>query len=200
MPDADDTSLLLAAGTGDRRAFGELVERHHRGVVRFVHRFLGIADRATAEDIAQDVFLAAWKAAPRFEPRAAVRTWLLRITTNTCLNHRRSRRRRPSVALTDQAIATYEGGGVDPPDAAVAQEEFSARLEAALAELPANQRAAIVLRHVHDLSYAEIADVLETSLSAVESLLFRARRRLGTILQDQKDLETPQDSAPGGAQ
>jgi len=186
MPDADDTSLLLAAGRGDRHAFGELVERHHRAVVRFVHRYLGVADRATAEDIAQEVFLAAWKAAPRFRPRAAVRTWLLGITTNVCLNHQRRRRRRPSVALTDAVAARQVDQGAEQPEAGTLADERSRRLEAALAELPANQRAAIVLRHSHGLSYAEIAAVLRTSVSAVESLLFRSRRRLARVLEEEK--------------
>ncbi len=178
MPEVDDTSLLLAAGTGDRQAFCELVELHQRAVMKFIHRFLGTRDGATAEDIAQEVFLAAWKASPRFEPKAAVQTWLLRITTNTCLNHKRSQRRHPSVPL----VAEPPVGSGDNPGGEVVRRERAAKLEQAIAELPTNQRAAILLRHSHDLAYSEIAGVLGVSIPAVESLLFRARGRLGKII------------------
>jgi RNA polymerase sigma-70 factor (ECF subfamily) len=174
MPQADDdTALLLAAGRGDRQAFGELVERHHRTVVHYVGRFLGIADRATAEDIAQDVFLAAWKAAPSFKPRAAARTWLLRITANKCLNHKRARRRRPTVSLVTEPAS---------PDEDTAEVDLSAQLQAAMADLVPRQRAAVLLRHVHGLGLADIAAVLETTPPVVKALLFRAHRRLRQII------------------
>jgi RNA polymerase sigma-70 factor (ECF subfamily) len=187
----DDTALLLAAGRGDRSAFGELVERRQRAVVRFVHRFLGTADRATAEDIAQDVFLAAWKAAPTFRPRAAVLTWLLRIATNSCLNYQRSRRRKPTVSLDSVAsptVAPHEGGR---DDGTAELDERSERIRAAVAQLPTQQRAALILRHFQELSYAEIAGVLGSSVSSVESLLFRARSRLRALLD-----ESPETNAP----
>ena len=188
MPDArDDTSLLLAAGQGDRQAFGALVEMHHRTVVHFIHRFLGIADRATAEDIAQDVFLAAWKAAPSFKPRAAVRTWLLRITANKCLNHKRARRRRPTVPLelVGEREPRHEPA-LGAPDEEVAQRDLSTRLQAAVADLVPRQRAVVVLRHAHGLSHADIAAVLETTAPVVKALLFRAHQRLGQIIDPEK--------------
>ncbi|MDY7108517.1 MAG: RNA polymerase sigma factor [Planctomycetota bacterium] len=200
MPDRDDTALLLAAGKGDRQAFGALIERHHRAIIQFAHRFLSTGDRATAEDIAQQVFLAAWKAAPSFRPRAAVRTWLFRIATNTCLNHQRSRRRKPVSPLVGEPEAGASAGRADPPDAAALEHERAEALQRAIDGLPANQRAAILLRHVHDLSYAEIASVLETSISAVESLLFRARSRLREVLEPGKDDQAPQDSPACGAE
>jgi RNA polymerase sigma-70 factor (ECF subfamily) len=187
MIERDDTTLLLAAGRGDRRAFGELVERHHRAIVQFVHRFLAIADRATAEDLAQEVFLAAWTAAPSFKPRAAVRTWLFRIATNRCLNHKRSKRRKPTVPLTGEPMPRSSGAGAETSDRMLEQ-ETAARLAAALEMLPASQRAAVILRHQHELSTAEVAAVLETSISAVDALLFRARARLRELLSaDEKD-------------
>jgi RNA polymerase sigma-70 factor (ECF subfamily) len=199
MPDRDDTALLLAAGKGDRQAFGALVERHHRAIIRFVHRFLSTADHATAEDIAQQVFLAAWKAAPSFQPRAAVKTWLFRIATNACLNHQRSRRRKPAVPLAGEPEAAVSAGRAEAPDAASLERERAETLQRAIEALPASQRAAMLLRHVHDLSYAEIASVLETSISAVESLLFRARSRLRDVLEPGKDDRAPQDPPVRGA-
>jgi len=199
MPDRDDTALLLAVGEGDRQAFGALVERHYRAIIQFAHRFLSTADRATAEDIAQQVFLAAWKAAPSFKPRAAVKTWLLRITTNICLNHQRARRRKPVTPLVSEPAADSISAGDAQPEQAALDRERAARLQAAVDVLPANQRAAILLRHAQSLSYAQIAAVLQTSVPAVESLLFRARDRLRQVMEGEKTDRPTQDSPPSGA-
>jgi len=184
MSVSDDEQLMLAAAQGDREAFGRLVERHHSGVLCFVHRFLGTVDSHTAEDLAQDVFLAAWKAARSFRPRAKVLTWLLRITTNICLNYRRRSRLRTTVSLTTQGPLSSHEAAASPhlaterPDAREIAREQAEMVSKAIARLPEKQRTAILLRHFHGLTYAEIADVLGTSVSAVESLLFRARQSL----------------------
>jgi RNA polymerase sigma-70 factor (ECF subfamily) len=182
MPQRSDEELMLAAGQGDRRAFGVLVERHGATVVRFVQRFLGDIGRETAEDLAQDVFLKAWKAAAKFTPQAKVLTWLLRITTNTCLNHRRGQRLRRFVFFGNDPVPDVASRASESGD----DEESRDRgrfVRTAVAALPANQRAAVVLRHYHDFSYSQIAEVLELSVPAVESLLFRARRRLEKTLR-----------------
>jgi len=202
----DDEQLMLAAAQGDREAFGSLVERHHPGVLRFVHRFLGIVDGHTAEDLAQDVFLAAWKAAPSFRPRAKVLTWLLRITTNICLNYRRRSRLRATVSLTAQAFLSARQGeaglrsGTERPDAREIAREEAETVSKAIADLPSKQRTAIVLRHFHGLSYAEIAEVLDTSVSAVESLLFRARQSLREVLAPSTNEIPPQVFSKCGAE
>ena len=103
MRTATDEELLLASGRGDREAFALLVQRQQRAVLQFVHRFLATADRATAEDLAQQVFLSVWRYAPTFQPRAKVLTWLFRITTNACLNYRRYEHSRPSPVRLDDA-------------------------------------------------------------------------------------------------
>lgn len=195
MCETADLDLMAAAGRGDRSAFGELVERHHTAVYQYICRFLGGAHRQAAEDLAQDTFLRAWQAAPSYEPRAKVLTWLLRIATNVTLNYRRRSRLRRTLALGAAASVAAE------PDRAGASGPRHPRLLSAIAELPVGQRAALVLRHFHGLSYAEIADVLETSPSAVESLLFRGRaglrRRLGA---EEKPLAEPQVSPELGAE
>ena len=190
---SDDEQLMRAAAQGDREAFGTLVERHHPGVLRFVHRFLGTVDPQSAEDLAQDVFLAAWKAAPSFRPRARVLTWLLRITTNICLNYRRRSALRTTVPLTalDHPSSREAGASLslatERPDAREIAREQAEMVSKAMAGLPVKQRTAILLRHFHGLTYAEIADVLGTSVSAVESLLFRARRSLRKDLESTKN-------------
>ena len=191
MSDRPDEKLLLDAGRGDQRAFGVLVERHHRAIIQFAHRFLGDIGRDVADDLAQEVFLSAWKSAATFKPRAKVSTWLFRIATNACLNYRRRSRLRRTVALEDRREAEVPGPSDRPAD-----HEHAGVVREAVADLPANQRAAIVLRHFHDFSYAEIAEVLETSVSAVESLLFRARRGLKETLTVARDNSAPPQVFP----
>ena len=114
MPEREDEDLLISAGKGDREAFGLLVERHHLAVVRFAYRFLGNVDRDTAEDLAQDVFLRAWRSAPSFRPRARVLTWLLRLATNACLNYQRGRRLRRAIHDPGRSAHTLPGSQTPP--------------------------------------------------------------------------------------
>lgn len=186
MPTRSDDILLLAAGRGDREAFGVLVERHYRAIVRFNHRFLATADRGTAEDLAQQAFLGAWRYAPTFQPRAKVVTWLFRIATNTCLNYRRSEQLRTTVPQDLRESSARGEGLVDPADVAAETSERSQQVRAAIAGLPPHHRAAIVLRYFHEFSYAEIAEIMQTSPSAVDSLLHRAREALRARLGSKK--------------
>ena len=137
MVERTDEELLSAAGRGDRGAFGELVERHHRAVVHFVHRFIGSGDRGTVEDLAQDVFLNAWKAARSFSPRAKVLTWLLHIAKNTCLNYQRRQRLRRTAPLDEDEIPGGLGRSTEAGELQVVADEQAARIRTALAELPA---------------------------------------------------------------
>ncbi len=188
-----DNDLMLAAGQGDRGAFGILVERHHCAILQFASRFLATPDRGAAEDLAQDVFLAAWKAAPAFRPRAGVLTWLLRITTNMCINYRRDSRLRKAAALDGDGMPPSPGPDTDCPETQAIADERAEKVRMAIADLPPNQRAATLLRHFHGLSYGEVANVLDTSVPAVESLLFRARRTLQATLATENE-PTPQVS------
>ncbi|MCP4249923.1 MAG: RNA polymerase sigma factor [bacterium] len=190
----DDATLLAAAGRGDRGAFAALVERHQQPVCRFIQRYLGTADRDAVEDLAQDVFLIAWKAASTFEPRAKVTTWLLRVAANRCLNYRRGRalRRATSLEATDRAADLPAGS--PSAEQQMDRGEQMVGVRAAVAALSPKQRVAIVLRHFHDLPYVEIAQVLGISVSAVESTLFRARQSLRAGLARATADESPQVS------
>ena len=193
MSQQRDEELLLAAGRGDRQAFGHLVERHHRAVVQFIYRFLGDVDRDSAEDLAQDVFLKAWKAARGYRPRAKVSTWLLQIARNTSLNYRRSHRLRRTFPLHESDARSQ--ATADPVADEAGVNERTRRIRAAIAGLPDKQRAAVILRHYQDLRYSDIAAVLGISVSAVESLLFRARTTLRDRLAVREaDLKSPQVS------
>lgn len=168
----------LAAG-GDMAAFEQLVERHQRMVIGTVGRMLGT--NSDAEDIAQQVFVRVWKNVKRYEPRAKFTTWLLKITRNLVFNELRRRSRHPAVPLqseTDEEERPLKDEHAVSPDATLLEHELQEAVDAAIAQLPETQRMAVILRRYEELSYEEIAQTLDQSVSAVKSLLFRARTEL----------------------
>ena len=169
-----DHELMARVARGDERAFHVLARRHAADALRLARRILG--SEAHAEEIVQDALLRVWRAAPRWRPQAAFRTWLYRVVINLCLNARRRPAELPLGAAGDPA---------DPaPDAAAALEarDRDRRLAAAIDALPARQRAAIVLTYQEGLSNAEAASLLDTSVSGIETLLVRAKRALRAAL------------------
>ena len=172
------------AGAGDMAAFEQLVERHQRLVVGTVGRMLGT--NSDAEDIAQQVFVRVWKNVRRYEPRAKFTTWLLKITRNLVFNELRRRSRHPAVPLqseTDEEERPLKDENAVSPDATLLQQELQQAVDAAIAQLPETQRMAVILRRYEELSYEEIAEALDQSVSAVKSLLFRARTELRESLK-----------------
>ena len=183
--DAEDVRLMQLVAGGDTTAFEQLVERHQTLVAGTVARMLG--SNSDVEDIAQQVFIRVWKSAGRYVARAKFTTWLLKITRNLVFNEMRRAKRHPhlpvqiepgaeEMPLKDEAMAT--------PDATLLQAELQAEVEKAIVLLPDTQRMALVLRRYEELSYEEIADVLDLSVPAVKSLLFRARTELRDRLKD----------------
>ena len=139
---------------------------------RFILRQVGRP--AVAEEILQETFLRAYRAAGTYEPRAAVSTWLFRVAANLCLNEAQAARSRHEVL----ADAPETAAGQADPAQALERKEVSAVVEAALSALPPQQRAAVQLARFEGLSYAEIAEVLGVSVGAVDGLLQRARQTL----------------------
>jgi len=177
--DAEDIRLMGLASGGDMAAFEQLVERHQRLVIGTVGRMLGT--NSDAEDIAQQVFVRVWKNLKRYEPRAKFTTWLLKITRNLVFNELRRRSRHPAVPLqseTDEEERPLKDDNAVSPDATVLERELQEAVDAAIAALPETQRMAVILRRYEELSYEEIAEALDQSVSAVKSLLFRARTEL----------------------
>ena len=177
--DAEDVRLMRLIAGGDTTAFEQLIERHQTLVAGTVARMLG--SNSDVEDIAQQVFIRVWKSAGRYVARAKFTTWLLKIARNLVFNEMRRAKRHPhlpvqiepeaeEMPLKDEAMAT--------PDANLLQAELQAEIEKAIMLLPDTQRMALVLRRYEELSYEEIADVLDLSVPAVKSLLFRARTEL----------------------
>jgi len=179
--DADrelENQLVRRAARGDMNAFSEIVERYRVRVLRTAHGIVGSAD--DAEDVAQQVFVKAWQALETFRPGGSLGSWLYRITVNAAIDA--TRRRRPQVALDDIA----------PPQAAqrtersVLDAEEAERVRRAVRNLPPASRAALVLREYEQLSYAEIAEVLNVPLGTVMSRLHYARQSLKESLSSQE--------------
>jgi RNA polymerase sigma-70 factor (ECF subfamily) len=178
-----DAALMLRAKRGDRAAFAELVEKYKQPVMNFVFRSL--RDEIEAEDLAQNVFLQAWKSRARYRQTAKFSTWLFTIARNLCLNEIRRRSRHPAESIEeahaeheDQPRQQYEDKSqIAPPDKML-HRELAQKIEEALAELPEAQRTAILLCRQDELSYEEIAEVLDCSLSATKSLIHRGRETL----------------------
>jgi RNA polymerase sigma-70 factor (ECF subfamily) len=173
MDDSDDVSdvaLMSRVARSDQSAYRELTRRHLPAMLGLARRILGNA--ADAEDVAQEAMLRVWTHAPRWQPLAAFRTWLTRVVVNLCLDRKR---RRPWVALE------AAGEIVDPTPGVTETAEQTERermLSAAIAELPARQRSAIVLTYSEGMSNAQVAEILDTSVSAVETLLIRGKQNL----------------------
>ncbi len=174
-----DIQLMERIGAGDHRAFRELVERHQNAIVGTVAKMLG--NPSEAEDIAQQVFLRVWRHAKRYRPEAKFTTYLFTITRNLVFNESRRKKRRNEVSADEREENSHTLIPADPsqqPDSELLQEELKQAVDKAIASLPEPQRMAVVLRRYEQMPYEEIAKVLELSVSAVKSLLFRARTTL----------------------
>ncbi len=178
-----DHALMARVAEGDQRAFRQLVERHQDAVVGTVTKMLGNA--SDSEDIAQMVFIRIWKHARNYKPDNRFTTYLYTIVRNLVYNESRRRSRKRTISTDqreDEQHLQYPDDPASQPDATLLDNELRAAIDAAIESLPENQRLAVVLRRYENLSYEEIAEVLETSLPSVKSLLFRARTTLRETL------------------
>ncbi|MCD6291270.1 MAG: sigma-70 family RNA polymerase sigma factor [Anaerolineae bacterium] len=171
---AAEVDLIRSSQQGDARAFGELVRRYYRLVVSIAYRLCN--DPQMAEDMAQEAFLKAWQALPRFRIReegesTGFRAWVSRIVVNATIDE--MRRQRPATGLDDLTPA----GGIRPAEALdrVVEAEM---VRSAIARLPERSRAALILREYEGLSYEEIAEALDIPIGTVMSRLNYARKRL----------------------
>ena len=191
---AQERELLSQAAAGDQAAFGRLVEPHQRAMFRHCYRMLGSG--TDAEDATQDALVRAWRGLPGFDGAGAFGGWLHRIATNVCLDRLRGQQRRldpvaevppagPDAALVSggpgrlfvEPVSDLELAGLaDPQQQVVRREEISLAFVAALQRLAPRQRAALLLHDVLGFAHAEVAQVLQVSPGAVNSLLSRARQ------------------------
>jgi RNA polymerase sigma-70 factor (ECF subfamily) len=188
--DEQNVRLMLQVKEGNVQAFEKLVELHQRAVIGTVARMLNNVE--DAHDVAQQVFVRVWRSAPRYEPSAKFTTWLFTIMRNLVFNEMRRRGRKREVSMDERQQEHH----VEPatparthPDTVVAQSELEGAIDRAIQSLPEKQRLAVLLRRDVDMPYEEICEVLGMSLSAVKSLLFRARNDLKERLKGYLDEE-----------
>jgi len=178
IPSSED--LMIRIAEGDQNAFEILVNRHQTFILNLVYRLMG--DKTQAKDLAQEVFLRVWQGAKGYRPDAKFTTWIYRIAANLCLNELKSARRKNWFSFrhtTEDTDNTLEETLPDKSPSAedlLLTKERSRQISEALQSLPANQRMALVLKRYDDLPYEEIARIMDCSVSAVESLLVRARK------------------------
>lgn len=178
-----DAELMLKFKEGDVSCFGKLLDKYERPLLNMIYRLIG--DRREAEELTQEVFLRVYKSASGYEALAKFSTWLYRIATNLCLNELR-KKGKVQIESLDVPILTEEGeinreienGGRASPAELMEQKERQSIVREAINSLPENQRAAVILNRYEELSYEEIAHCLNLSVSAVKSLLHRAKESL----------------------
>ncbi|MFD0274961.1 RNA polymerase sigma factor SigM [Kitasatospora sp. NPDC127111] len=187
----DDAALLARHVAGDRDAFGLLVNRHRDRLWAVALRTLG--DREEAADALQDALVSAFRSAHTFQGRSAVTTWLHRIVVNACLDRaRRTATRRTNPLDDDPQRLDALVGSAEPADSPVVRAELHRELAAALAELPAEQRAALVLVDMQGYPVAEAAELLGVPVGTVKSRCARGRARLLPLVRHlREDGATP---------
>lgn len=173
----DDALLLVRVGAGDDRALRVLIEKWKTPLVNFIWRSVG--DAATAEDLAQTVFIKLWRNAPHYRPEARFSTYLFTIARSLVINEYRRRGRKPSDA-TDPA----KMHAVHCDESGKRMTELDAAFASALESLPENQRTALLLWKQQELSYEDIARSMGASVTAVKTWIFRGRQKLRERLAD----------------
>jgi RNA polymerase sigma-70 factor, ECF subfamily len=177
----DDTALVLASQAGDQDAFALLVQRHQRRVFNLVYRMLQQYEEAS--EVTQEAFLAAWQGLAGFRRNALFSTWLYRIAYNCALKQLEQRKRDNALQVAMQAEQT---------DLVDSDEKVSAQLEARdrqkvvrehLSTLPAKYRIVLILRHLQEMTYEEMAEILTLPIGTIKTHLFRARKLLKEHLE-----------------
>lgn len=188
-----DQLLVERVQRGDKAAFELLVAKYQRKIVRLISRL--VRDPAEVEDVAQEAFIKAYRALPRFRGESAFYTWLYRIAINSAKNYLASQgRRAPTSTEADAEEAETFGDGdllrdINTPESVLMSKQIAQTVNAAMAGLPEELRMAISLREIEGLSYEEIAEMMDCPIGTVRSRIFRAREAIATKLRPLLDTQ-----------
>jgi RNA polymerase sigma-70 factor, ECF subfamily len=178
----DDQQLVTASKRGDQDAFAQLVQRYQRRIFNLVYRMLQQYEEAS--EITQETFLAAWQGLPSFRGEARFATWLYRIAYNCALKQLETRKRDRALQAALQAEQALETkANVDRAGARIDEHEQQAFVQEHLSHLPAKYRVVLILRHLQDMTYEEMAEILTMPVGTIKTHLFRARNLLKERLQ-----------------
>lgn len=183
-----DIQLMLSFKNGDGRAFQQLFDKYKKRVINYCYRYCG--HRAVAEELSQEIFIRVYKAAKTYRPKARFSTWLFKIATNVCLNEIRKpvyRAKLESIDRdSDEENAPSGEIAMEParsmPDMLLENCQDQALVREAMAQLPEQQRAALLLRTTEEFSYREIGRQINCSENHVKTLIHRGRKRMKRIL------------------
>jgi RNA polymerase sigma-70 factor (ECF subfamily) len=186
--EATDQQLVAKVQKGDSRAFDQLVLKYQHRIFGLISRYVHDADEV--QDVAQEAFIKAYRALPKFRGDSAFYTWLYRIAINTAKNYLVSRSRRPPGSDVDVEDAEYYASGgalheIETPENALLGAELKSVVERAIRELPEDLRTAVTLREFEGLSYEDIADIMDCPIGTVRSRIFRAREAIDSQVKDQ---------------
>ena len=185
---ATDKQLVARVQKGDSRAFDMLVLKYQHRIFGLISRYVHDADEV--QDVAQEAFIKAYRALPKFRGDSAFYTWLYRIAINTAKNYLVSRSRRPPGSEVEVEDAEYYASGtalheIETPENALFGAELKAVVETAIRELPEDLRTAVTLREFDGLSYEDIADIMDCPIGTVRSRIFRAREAIDSQVKEQ---------------
>lgn len=179
----NDSELVTAVKAGDESAFRFLVEKFRKKVISTSMGFLH--SEADADDVAQEVFIEVFRSVEKFRSDSSLSTWIYRITVNKALNYLRQTNRKKLISLFDYENTETANTKMEPvsdrescPDDGLRKSEQAAAISQAMNNLSSNQRTAFILSKYDDLSYREVAEIMNTSVPSVESLIFRAKQNL----------------------
>ncbi len=183
----DDSGVVAAFLAGDKRAFGELVERYQNRLLNFVYRTTG--DRERAEDLVQETFIRVYRHLHRFDQTKKFSTWIYTIASNLAKNELRNRSRNPLVLFqtikrnwdADQRPLEWEDNTYRPDDL-YRKRHLKSLVDAAVEQLPEHHRTVFLLREMEGKTYEEIADITRTNLGTVKSRLNRARNNFAQLI------------------
>lgn len=184
----DEAKLIARSQQQDHEAFGQLIDRYAGVVVNLAYRMVG--NRADAEDLAQDAFVAAFKALPMFRADAKFSTWLYRIAANKCKDWLRSKLP-GSVDVDDHQAVVAQLVETQTPERLLSQQQVAQQLDVAIQRLPPLYREAFVLKHVEGLSYEDMQELLGVHADTLKMRVYKGRVQLSRELSEWNDRPSP---------